>query len=275
MNKKNSTIDSTDYSNHQDAREVWLGCKYREMNEDGLTSPLDWLTDQYGHVLDAERELMDEMENPSTMLLSLRQSPIREDAGRREWIQPLRLRSQLNKPWKNVRTMLNRHLSEYPRHEYVRLTGYTDSAATPHYHVLVYVQDEDNSLSLEVGEAAIGSYVRGNEYASMEHHPVNEDESDAAVIEYDIPRGHDRVDESNYVDVLEHRNGESFKPSSEALLYLLCQRPEWCLAHIWDASSDVHHTSNMVDAAVISWATSFADFTSSDGFPYSSYDGGG
>lgn len=159
--------------------------------------------------------------------------------------------------------------SEFQRWEYITATSFTVSCATPHKHILWYVDDPNNELSLEVGKTAVTRYVDANPLASMEYHPVNEGESDAAVIEHDVSRGCDRVDQSNYADVLEHRDGEPFKPNSEALIYMMSQLSGWVLAHVWDGSSDIHRTSPLVDGAVIDWASYHRTWTSSKGFPYS------
>jgi hypothetical protein len=251
------------------ARKVYLSYKRAEMNRDGHTSDLEYVRGLYGNIMDAERQLMDEMENPSTIFLSLRQSPIREDAGRREWVSPLRLCEKLHSPWKRVYDALRDGTSEFQQWEYVTVTSHTASAATPHKHILWYVEDPDDELSLEVGKTAVRRYVDANPLASMEYHQVEDRESDAAVIEHEISRGCDRVDQSNYIDVLDQRDGEPFAPNSEALIYMMSQLSSWVLAHVWDGSSDIHRDSPLVDGAVIEWASYHRTWTSSKGFPYS------
>lgn len=249
------------------ARTVYLKYKRKEMNRSDMTSPLDRLRGLYGNVLDAERQLMDEMESPSLIFLSLRQSPIREQNGEREWIKPLRLCSELNKPWSNVRRTLQRKLSGFPRWEYVTVTGYTRSAGTPHMHVLVYVEDKSDDLSIDVVDSAVDSYVRGNDYASKKHHPVVDGESDAGIVVHSVPRKDDHIPDSSYKKALEYRDYQSFAPTSNFLLYMLSQLPHWVLSHIWDSNSNIHDDSTLVDGAVISWASTYDDFSSSRGFP--------
>lgn len=249
------------------ARKVYLKYKRAEMNDPNKTSPLERLKGLYGNVLDAERQLMDEMNNPSLIFLSLRQSPIREQDGQREWIEPLRLCSELNKPWSNVRRTLQRKLSGFPRWEYVTVTGYTRSAGNPHKHVLVYVEDESDELSIDVAQSAVNSYVRGNDYAKEKHHPVVEGESDAGIVVNSVPRKDDYIQDSSYKKALEHRDYQSFAPTSNFLLYMMTQLPHWVLSHVWDSDGDIDADSTLVDGAVISWASTFDDFSSSRGFP--------
>ena len=84
--------------------------------------------------------------------------------GNWEEIESVRLRSQLNNPWSNIRRVLRRKLSDFPRYEYVRTTGYTNASAIPHFYVIVYAEDPDDNLHPDIAELLIDCYVRGNEY---------------------------------------------------------------------------------------------------------------
>lgn len=248
------------------AREQYLGLKHNQMNTDGWYSPLDRAKDLYGRALGGERELMEQIANPSLLFLSLRQSPVEYDRGRR-WIEPLRLRSELNKAWGNVRQTLYRKLSGYDRYEYVWVCSYTRSAATPHLHVLVYVDDPDDELSISTARSAVNSYVKANDYADKQHHEVTKGESDAGIVTHSVPRDDDRIPDDSYKEVLEHRDGDSFKPTSSFLLYMMTQYPHWVLSHVWDGSSDLHAHDPLVDGATISFASQFDEYGSSRGFP--------
>jgi hypothetical protein len=193
----------------------------------------------------AERELIGEMQNPSVIFLSLRQSPTRTVDGEREreWIRPIRLCTELNESWSAIAQMLRRKLSGYDRYEYVRTTGYTDNYATPHFHVLIYVEDLDNQLQPDVGESVVDCFVRGNEFARRENHPVNSDERDASILKHEVP----------LVDT-----------NSIFLKYSLGQNPHWILSKI-DNESSVDPTK--IDAGTISWCQPYRDYSSSRGFP--------
>ena len=194
----------------------------------------------------AERELIDEIDNPSVMFLSLSQSPIRDG----EWIRPVPLRRALNDPWDNMKRMLRRKLSEFPRYEYVRATRYSDTAATPHNHLLVFVEDTADELHSDVAESIVNCYVRGNEFASPEKH------EDASILEHDIPKANNNRSES---DSHSHSN-------STFLTYMMNQHPDWCLTKIWDPSSAVDTDSTQVDAATIAWSSHLDGFSASNGF---------
>lgn len=211
-----------------------------------MTSRLARLRRRYGRVMTAERELIDEIDNPSVMFLSLSQSPIRDG----EWIRPVPLRRALNDPWDNMKRMLRRKLSEFPRYEYVRATRYSDTAATPHNHLLVFVEDTADELHSDVAESIVNCYVRGNEFASPEKH------EDASILEHDIPKANNNRSES---DSHSHSN-------STFLTYMMNQHPDWCLTKIWDPSSAVDTDSTQVDAATIAWSSHLDGFSASNGF---------
>jgi len=252
----------------KDARDVYLKVSKHNINSDDNTSRLEKLRNRYGRVMGAERKLIGKLDNPSMIFLSLRQSPIQTVNGYREWIEPVRLRSQLNKPWRNIIEMLRRKLREFPRYEYVRTTGYTETAATPHYHVMIYIEDPDDELHPDVAESLVDCYVRGNEYASAENHPVEMHERDAAIPIHDIAYVDDNVSDSIYLSVLQDDDDiQIHSENSSFLAYMMNQMPDWCLSKIWDGSSDVDNDSIMADAGAISWASPFNDYTSSRGFP--------
>lgn len=251
-----------------EAREQYIALKRNQMNTDGWRSPLDHAKDLYGRALGAERELVDQLQSPSLLFLSLRQSPVEFNRGRgRRWIEPLRLRSELNHAWQNVRQTLYRKLSGYDRWEYVRVCGYTRAASTSHYHLLVYVEDPLNQLSLSTARSAVDSYVKANDYADKKHHNVEADQSDAGILTHSVPREDDRIPTESYKRVLEYRDGDSFKPSSSFLIYMMSQYPHFVLDHIWDGTSDLHEHDPLVDGATVSWVSQFDDYGSSRGFP--------
>jgi len=248
------------------ARDVYLGYKRKEMNTPDETSPLERTRNLFGRVLGGERELLSQMDSPSLLFVSLRQSPIMEDKRRREWIRPVRLCEELHSPWKNIRRLLSRRLSDkFPRWEYARVTGYTTSAATPHFHLLVYVEDPDDELSLDVGRAVVDSHLRGNQYAERRGHPVVEGESDAAMVTHHVPRETDQVGSWSRISVNEHHDVDN-KDTSNFIRYMMNQLPHWVLDHIWE-NNDINNTSTLVDGAVISWASPYDDYGSSRGFP--------
>lgn len=227
----------------RDARDIYIKVSKHEKNSADMTSRLTRLRRRYGLVMDAERELIDQMDNPSVIFLSLHQSPIRTVDGEREWIRPVRLCTELNESWSAFTQMLRRKLSEFDRYEYVRATGYTDNSATPHYHVLVYVDDPCDQLQPDVGQSLVDSFVRGNDFASHENHSVDSDERDASILKHQVP----------FADT-----------NSRFLKYMMNQNPHWILSDICNGSSV---DSTKIDAGTISWCQPYRNYSSSSQFP--------
>jgi hypothetical protein len=226
-----------------DARDVYCKVSQHEKNSAGMTSRLARLRRRYARTMVAERELLDQLDNPSILFLSFKQSPTRTVDGDREWIRPVRLCTELNESWSAIRQMLRRKLSGYDRYEYVRTTGYTDNSATPHYHVLVYVDDPGDQLQLETGQSLVDCHVRGNEFACRENHTVNSDERDASILKHEVP----------LVDT-----------NSTFLQYQMNQNPHWILSKIGNGSSV---DSTKIDAGTISYCQPNRDYSSSREFP--------
>jgi hypothetical protein len=131
----------------------------------------------------------------------------------------------------------------------------------------VYVDDPHNELSINTARSAVDSYVKANDYADKQHHEVTKGESDAGIVTHTVPRDDDRIPDDSYKAVLEHRDGDSFKPTSSFLLYMMTQYPHFVLSHVWDGSSDLHAHDPLVDGATISFASQFDEYGSSRGFP--------
>jgi hypothetical protein len=229
----------------RDARDIYLKLSKHNIDSDDKTSRLERLRNRYGRVMNAERELLDQLDNPSVLFLSLRQSPIRTVDGVREWIRPVRLCTELNESWSAIAQMLRRKLSGYDRYEYVRTTGYTDNSATPHYHIMIYVEDPCDQLQPDVGESLVDSFVRGNDFASHENHSVDSHERDASILKHQIP----------LVDT-----------NSTFLKYSLGQSPHWILSEICNGNeSSVDEIK--IDAGTVSWSQPYRDYSSSREFP--------
>lgn len=270
-NPKEKIVETVDgdqvFKTVGDVKDTYLKLKHHEIEDQDKTSPLSRLRRQHGRTLEGERQLLQSMESASILFLSLRQSPVEYTRSGRQWVPPFRLRKQLADAWSNVYQVLYNHLQDFPRWEYARMCGYTRSASSPHYHVVVWVDDPDNELSVSTARSAVDSYVKANDYADKQHHQVTKGKSDAGIVAHSVPRKTDRIPTDSYKRVLEHRDGDSFKLSSSFLLYMMTQYPDWVLSHVWDGSSDLHAHDPLVDGATISWASQFDEYGSSRGFP--------
>lgn len=247
------------------AAEAYLRYQFAAEDRDGWTSKLEETRNQQGRYLGAEREILSEMENPTQLFLSLRLSPIERHNGSRQWVHPLRLDARLADSWENVRPVINYHLRDYESH-YATVIAGTTSAATPHRHVAVYVEDPDDEVGTDVAEAAVDSHVRNTVGATPEDHSVEPGARDAGIVFHDPPLA-DGVPEESLRRVLDYRDGEAFSVPTVPLYYALNQRPHWVLKNVRDGTNDIHVDDPLVDAGAIAWASTHRWLSPSAGFP--------
>ena len=175
---------------------------------------------------------------------------------------------QLDESWPNVYSVLYNHLNDdFDRWEYVRVTGVTRSSGTPHYHLLVYVDDPDDELSIDTARSAVDSYVRANDRAEKRHHEVEPDQSDAGIVTHTVPQAYDDIDDNDLAEVYYYRDEESFSLSSVFLTYMLSQYPSWVLEHIRSPEGRIDIHDPVVDGAAVLWASPYNAISTSQGFP--------
>lgn len=246
------------------ARQIYLAYQCSLWQDSSYTSQLERTQDATGRYYGAERSVFERMEDPSLLFLSLRLSPIeRDDDGSRRWAHPSLLMSRLADSWENVKSVLRYQLREYDS-EYAWIIGFTDSAATPHRHVAVYVDDPDNEIGVGVAESAVASHVRNCPGATEKDHPVEKGQSDAGIVEHDISKA--LLSDKTISNVYAARRTESFSLPSVRFSYMMNQQPHWALTNVYDGSRDVHADSVAVDSAAIAWALPWDMRGSSTGF---------
>jgi hypothetical protein len=264
---------------------------------DDWTSKLDMTVAQHGQYLDGERTLLtEELDNVSTALLSLRPRPVGDppdmdsedddyglmsenpsatqtDASNtesRRWRSPVSIDWQLHQPIKKVRAKLRYQLHDKRdfEFEYVWVVAGTDSAATPHLHLLVYVEDPDDELTTDPFEPAVDAFVNHCQFAHDEDHPIGDDTDSDAVVVHTDPTKYDEVDDEQLVEYFYENGEEGFELNTAALAYLLHQRPHWVLRHInADYESLPERTKLDLQTAAIAWASPTEWIQSSGGFP--------
>jgi hypothetical protein len=246
------------------AREIYLRYQYTAWKDRPWRSKLEQTQDAVGKLYGAERSVFERMGNPTLVFLSLRLSPIeRDDDGSRRWVHPSLLMSRLADSWDNVKSVLRYQLREYDS-EYAWIIGFTDSAATPHRHVAVYVDDPDNEIGVGVAESAVKSHVRHCPGATEKDHPVEKGQNDAAIVEHDISKA--LLSDETISNVYAARRTESFSLPSVRFSYMMNQQPHWALKNVYDPTDDTHADSVAVDGAAIAWALPWRLRGSSAGF---------
>lgn len=260
---------------------------YQSSHIDGSnTSPLDRVEKQYALAMEAEREIFDEWDGEvTTALLSLRIPPIESiesdkqgggdesngdnnglslqhtqpvapsgDSNRRQWVPPTQLVNRLKDAWNGVRRALNRCFSDYDS-RYLWVVAPTESAATPHKHIYVWVRDPDDETTVDHFRPVVQKFVEDTPTARAEHHPIGEGESDAVVIQHEPEMCND-VSEDQISKIYHNRGEEGFKLNTRGLTYILTQRPEWALRRVYSEESTFEDEQITLEGAATAWTSS-------------------
>jgi hypothetical protein len=246
------------------AREAYLRYQRVATNDGEYPSLLQETRAQHGRLLDAERQVLDRMTDPTLLLLSLRLSPVESDNGDRYWVHPTRLDERLHDAWEPVKKKLRRRLSEF-NSEYVAVTAPTREAATPHKHVLVYAEDPENEVGIEAAQSAVESHVNNCKGAYEKDHPVEEGESDAGIVLHNPPIA-EKVPDDTILNILHYNDDEVPQMNTVQMLYVANQRPHWVIENVDDGTSDINEYDALVDGGAIAWASGYHWFSSSRGF---------
>jgi len=189
-------------------------------------------------------------------MLTLREVPTDQDD---RWMPPLQLDMMLNnkKVTESVRKALNYRLGRKAglEFEYVRVVAPTESAATPHEHRYLWVDDPDNVVNVEQIKPALEKHLKYCPEAHREHHPTDpQGENGAITIRHDPPL----VDEdSARGDDLRHTQGGQ---------YLASQLPHLPLGDKFDPQKD-DPKATLLEGGAVAWASSKRWFGASRGVP--------
>ncbi|WP_167768381.1 hypothetical protein [Haloarcula amylovorans] len=257
------------------------------------TSRVEYLQNQHGNLMEAERELLSEWSSEvTTALLSLRLSPLDSTAAHekgsseggessgddygltvtksesdtdetvRQWVPPLQLDERLHDPWRTVHRRLDYHLDGYDW-EYCWVVSPTDSAATPHMHVYCWIRDPDVEITCDHIRPAVQSFAENAVGADPEKHTVRAGVSDAGVVETDPPQLN--VDDEQVLNIYHHNDDRVFQPNTAGFAYLLHQRPDWVMRRLENDESTIDDEQTALAGAAIAWASSKKWYNSSSG----------
>jgi len=177
----------------------------------------------------------------------------------RQWVPPTQLVHRLRDSWQTVYDALRYRLRDFDDWEYLWLIGTTDSAATPHMHVYVWVRDPHNELSVDHVRPAVQSFVNNTPTARQKHHTVTEGKSDAAVVHTNTLR-HDDISDEQLLAAMKRREvaDSPMQYNTRGLLYLLNQRPAWVIKRLTEGTVNPDDRQTRLDLAGLatSWASS-------------------
>lgn len=215
-----------------------------------VTSKLQQACRQFARVRDGDVLVRAEMDDPTTVMLTLRQSPT-DDEERvvSPWTLSERLFANVGSVMDAVRYTINKY--GFDRYEWVRVVSGTRDWATPHCHLYLYIDDPDDVVNPTMFESAIEKHVNGNpQVDGWTNHGITD--GGAVRVENTPPLATD-----HYGDPETH--GLRRHAPSRGAMYLGAQLPHFALngeTEPW-----------MIDRAVAAWISPRNWFQTSRGFP--------
>jgi len=202
----------------------------------------------YREICATDRRLRREYSDMTTALLTLRVTPRQND----EWVSPWRLDEALHSPWSDVYDRLRYELSTYGGFdwEYCAVTEGTDWFATPHRHVLCWIDDADNEIDAMHFRSAIETFVEQSSFAPEDSHSITDET--AVWVDHDPSI----AEESGVC-------GNPFDSISQGALYTATSLPHLSLRDRF--SSDESCTAIELDGASLAWTSPYKWVNSSKG----------
>lgn len=154
--------------------------QHAEWTTEGRTSGYERHREEYyPRILHADRQFRSEWEGLTTVMLTRRR---RATDGEGNFLQPymLDLCLQLNNVRGKIRKALDYHLQEFA-FEWVRDTAPTESAATPHEHWYIWIQDPQDEVTVEQIKPALDKHLKYVPGADEETHEVDSEGREGAI----------------------------------------------------------------------------------------------
>jgi len=243
------------------ASKAYVVYQKASLNAPDRTSELERTKNIHGRLIGGDIVVRDRMQNPTLIFLSLRVSPIQRNNGNRRWTHPLTLDSRIAEGWENAYATLRYQLEGF-EYEFAWVTATTSSAQTPHRHTVIYVDDPDDDVTIDMARSVVHSFVNNTQGAEHSFHPVEADQSDAGMIFHEIPTAEKGM-QSHPPDA----NDVWFAAPSVPMYYVANQMEHWKLKNIFRFDSDIDADSYAVGGAAIAWASQNNWVGSSNGFP--------
>ena len=236
------------------ATEVYLRYEQAALNSDDRTARYADGRQRYARLLDVDRQRQEAYDGLTTAMVTRRLSPI-SDGG--EWLTPLTIDQRLHDD-AVTRSMMNAidyQLSDFD-YEYVAVTAATDSAATPHEHILFWIDDPDDSITVDHFRSGLDKHTERVAGARPKDHPVHVDGRRGAItVRHDPPLADDveRDSISGILEASDVASDRSIPIHTAAIQYLASQLPHLVLGDVRDGTRDVDDAR--VDGAAIAWAS--------------------
>lgn len=236
--------------------DVLLRYQRAAWNSDSRTSKYERSLGKYQSLLEADRQMRRQYDGRlTTVMLTRRLSPIE----RGQWVTPYELDQRLHSPDRSVNDALRYRLRDYA-YEYLGVAATTDSAATPHEHIYLWIDDSDDEINPSLFTSLIEKHVTVVTGASGEKHRVGE----AITVEHNPPLV-DHVPNriSRILDDSTTTADGSVPVNTAGAQYLASQLPFLPIGDVYCA--DVEVDEAVIDGATVAWVGAHDTIRSSSG----------
>lgn len=249
------------------ARKVYLAYQRAKWQQKDRTSKLGQSLDNYATILEGDRRIRQRFDGLTTVMLTRRVSPL-DDRG--QWRHPLEIDASLNAS--EVRRAVKRSLRyQLGNHEfeYVAATAPTTTASTPHEHLLYWIQDPQDQITVQHAETALEKHLELCPRAREEDHRYRVDGTDGAITVQHAPSLVDQVperaaeifDQSEATYVTD--DGTRLPANTRGAQYLASQLAHLVLDSVINGTVDPQHPT--VDGGAIAWVSNKRWFRRSGG----------
>jgi hypothetical protein len=251
-----------------EAGEMYQRVQLSNLDESTLTSKYErHKCEIYPRILEADRHFRAKFNDVTTAMLTRRLSPL-DDADR--WLTPWECNEMLHggKVHRSVRRALNYQLDAFS-FEWVAVTAPTRSAGTPHEHIYIWIDDSDNSITIDNIFPARAKHLKHCTNAYEKHHRYRADGTGGAITLQHDPEIIDHVP-NEFFSIAENSRTytETGKvlPNTRGAQYLASQ-----LAHLplgdYYAKDRQDPPQALFEGAALAWASPYNWFRASNGVP--------
>jgi len=243
--------------------EAYLRYQRAAWNSDRYVSTYERALDTYAGLLDTDRQLQRRFDRLTTVMVTRRLSPL-DDTG--EWLPPVAIDAQLHDEavMRSLTRSLRYHLDGF-NFEYVGVTAATDSAATPHEHVFLWIDDPHDGVTVDHVAPALEKHVSKATNAHEGDHEYRDDGSTGAItVRHDPPLVDHVPDEGGaIIEESKASDGGSVPANTAGAQYIASQLPHLVLGDVYESGQDTSQAR--IDGGAVAWASPWKWTRSSSG----------
>jgi len=247
------------------ATEVYVRYQAAAHHSTDRTSLYERAVSTYGNLMESERLLKREYDDLSTVMLTRRQSPL-DDSG--DWIPPVTLHGRLANTWGSIRDAINYRLGKHGlEYEYVALTAYTESCATPHEHIVLWIDDSNDTVNRDMLQPVVSKHVADVPTAYEQHHRAG-----AVTVQHEPDTVDLPAKVSSILRQSDATRDRSVPATTTVAQYVASQHPHLYLGHVADETDSEHeheYLDTLLGGGATAWASPYKTVTASRGISLS------